>query len=159
GLTQEELAERAGLSSKGISALERGERQRPHPHTVRALASALDVSDQDRAALFGNVRSGGGLADNPPLHRPAQLPLDPPDSKGRHREVARIAKGRWGRSVGARAGAFLRLTPSLPSLTKSHLRFLPTMDIDPPPERETRQYRNLVDAYETYLRRLFELVL
>jgi DNA-binding XRE family transcriptional regulator len=34
GLTQEELANRAGLTAKGISALERGERQRPYPHTV-----------------------------------------------------------------------------------------------------------------------------
>ena len=38
GLSQEELAERAGLTAKGISALERGERQHPYPQTVRALA-------------------------------------------------------------------------------------------------------------------------
>jgi transcriptional regulator with XRE-family HTH domain len=38
GLTQEELAERAGLTAKGISALERGARNRPYPHTVRSLA-------------------------------------------------------------------------------------------------------------------------
>ena len=34
GLTQEELAEQAGLSARGISDLERGERERPHRDTV-----------------------------------------------------------------------------------------------------------------------------
>ena len=41
GLTQEELALRAGLSSDAVSRLERGQRKRPYPHTVRALAGAL----------------------------------------------------------------------------------------------------------------------
>ncbi len=43
GLTQEELAERSGLSVRGISDLERGVKQRPHPETVRLLATALDL--------------------------------------------------------------------------------------------------------------------
>lgn len=55
GLTQEELAARAGLTAKGIAALERGRRQRPYPHTVRALASALKLSDDERAALIGDA--------------------------------------------------------------------------------------------------------
>src|SRR5579872_4821811 len=41
GLTQEELAERAGLSRRAISDLERGERTRPHPATIELLATAL----------------------------------------------------------------------------------------------------------------------
>ncbi len=41
GLTQEELAERAGLTTYGVSALERGARTRPYPHTVRADADQL----------------------------------------------------------------------------------------------------------------------
>jgi transcriptional regulator with XRE-family HTH domain len=55
GLSQEELAERAALTAKAISALERGERQRPYPQTVRALADALNLSDPDRAALIASV--------------------------------------------------------------------------------------------------------
>ena len=54
-LTQEELAARAGLTAKGISDLERGERQRPYPHTVRSLADALELSEDERAALFAAV--------------------------------------------------------------------------------------------------------
>src|SRR5207248_5652974 len=57
GLTQDQLAERAGLSAKAISALERGERQRPYPHTVRALAGALNLSAQERDALESTKRS------------------------------------------------------------------------------------------------------
>ena len=55
GLTQEELAERAGLSRKAISVLERGERKRPYPHTVRSLAHALGLSEDERASLLASV--------------------------------------------------------------------------------------------------------
>ncbi|MFN8539258.1 MAG: helix-turn-helix transcriptional regulator [Thermomicrobiales bacterium] len=41
GLSQEGLAERAGLSPNAIGALERGERQRPYPHTIKTLADTL----------------------------------------------------------------------------------------------------------------------
>src|SRR5215207_9279243 len=55
GLTQEELAGRAGLSPNAVSALERGQRRRPYPHTVRALADALELSEEERAALLAAV--------------------------------------------------------------------------------------------------------
>ena len=55
GLTQEELAARAGLSPNAVSALERGQRRRPYPHTVRTLADALDLGESERASLLAAV--------------------------------------------------------------------------------------------------------
>ena len=59
GLTQEELAARAGLSARAISALETGQRRRPYPHTVRVLATVLGLSDGDRAALEAGITPRG----------------------------------------------------------------------------------------------------
>jgi transcriptional regulator with XRE-family HTH domain len=44
GLSQEVLAERAGLSKRGISDLERGLRQAPYLATIRRLAAAWKAS-------------------------------------------------------------------------------------------------------------------
>ena len=63
GLTQEELAERAGLTPHAISALERGTRTRPYPHTLRALADALGLDEVERADLRAAVPSRQAAAD------------------------------------------------------------------------------------------------
>lgn len=52
GLSQEELADRAGLSVDAISALERGIRRRPQPRTLRALGDALSLHEEERARLL-----------------------------------------------------------------------------------------------------------
>lgn len=51
GLTQEVLAERAGLSVRGLSDLERGISQSPRADTIGLLARAMALSGPDRAAL------------------------------------------------------------------------------------------------------------
>jgi predicted ATPase/DNA-binding XRE family transcriptional regulator len=57
GYTQEELATMAGLSVHGVSALERGERRRPHVDTVRALSAALDLTAAARDSLTRSART------------------------------------------------------------------------------------------------------
>jgi WD40 repeat protein/transcriptional regulator with XRE-family HTH domain len=70
GLTQRQLAEQAGLSEKGISALEAARRQTPHRETIRLLALALKLSEQEtarfeRAATQGRQKpSYDGAARN-----------------------------------------------------------------------------------------------
>ncbi|HVF00775.1 MAG TPA: helix-turn-helix domain-containing protein [Rubrobacteraceae bacterium] len=90
-LTQEELAARAGLTAKGISDLERGERQRPYPHTVRSLADALELSEDERAALFAAVpkrsRAGRAIPTAVPEHT---LPVPPTLLVGRERDLEEI---------------------------------------------------------------------
>ena len=56
GLTQEELAEMAGLTANAIGALERGERRHPYLQTVHVLASALRLREEERAALLAARR-------------------------------------------------------------------------------------------------------
>ena len=68
-LTQEELAERSGLTAKAIGALERGERRRPYPHTVRSLADGLALDDDERSALVAAVPSRDAVA-RPALDAP-----------------------------------------------------------------------------------------
>src|SRR5260221_3920611 len=79
GLTQEELAVRAGLSARGISDLERGRRQTPRLETVRLLAEALALPLHQRALLEAAARPmaqtmrSGGLPRTPPHNLPIQL--------------------------------------------------------------------------------------
>jgi transcriptional regulator with XRE-family HTH domain/tetratricopeptide (TPR) repeat protein len=61
GLSQEELAERAGMSAHGISDLERGARTRPYLATVQRLAEALRLSTAEVAQL----RAASGRAPAP----------------------------------------------------------------------------------------------
>jgi predicted ATPase/DNA-binding XRE family transcriptional regulator len=51
-LSQEDLAERAGVSLRGVSDLERGVRRMPHLETVRLLADAMQLTPEARSALI-----------------------------------------------------------------------------------------------------------
>jgi predicted ATPase/DNA-binding XRE family transcriptional regulator len=95
GLSQEELAARAGLSSHAVSALERGARTRPYPHTIRSLADALDADDADRAALIAAVparrRTAAGPGDAAASPRSQDLPEPATALLGRDAEAARVS--------------------------------------------------------------------
>ena len=93
GLTQEELAERAEISVRAVSDLERGVNSAPRPYTVRRLADALDLSPEDRA-LFHRTASGGPdvpvpLAGAPP-HGRFLGALPEWELIGREQEMARV---------------------------------------------------------------------
>jgi predicted ATPase/DNA-binding XRE family transcriptional regulator len=89
-LTQEELAARAALSAKGISDLERGARRRPHPQTVRALADALEVSEDGRASLLAAVPKRGSVTHIAPSVTKAALPTPPAPLVGRERALEEV---------------------------------------------------------------------
>ena len=90
GLTQEELALRAGLSPDAVSRLERGVRRRPYPHTVRALADALGLSEEKRAALSTAAPRRAGMGFVPPAEREGPLPAPPTSLVGRERDLQKI---------------------------------------------------------------------
>ncbi|PZF81665.1 ATP-binding protein [Jiangella anatolica] len=74
GLSQEELAEKAGLSSDAVAALERGRRRAPRPLTVRLLATALSLSDRELAEFTESLRRSP--AGYPPQVQGPPLPPD-----------------------------------------------------------------------------------
>src|SRR5690242_20514926 len=65
GLSQEALAELAGLSRRGISDLERGKRRLPHPATARRLADALALDAPTRESWVTLTRPARGT-ERPP---------------------------------------------------------------------------------------------
>jgi ATP/maltotriose-dependent transcriptional regulator MalT/DNA-binding XRE family transcriptional regulator len=67
GLTQEELAARAGLSKHAISQLERGARQRPQRGTVVLLAEALGLAGPERTAFDAAARPDARAGLVPPM--------------------------------------------------------------------------------------------
>lgn len=57
GMTQEELANRSGISVRAISDLERDRTSRPYPRSVRLLATALGLPSSAGDELIALVRS------------------------------------------------------------------------------------------------------
>lgn len=57
-MTQEQLAERSGLSPRTIQAIERRKVSRPHRESVRLLAEALELRGPDRVVFEAAARGG-----------------------------------------------------------------------------------------------------
>jgi transcriptional regulator with XRE-family HTH domain len=129
GLTQEDLAQRSGVSIRAIADMERGRTARPFRHSVRRLAEGLALQDPDReqlemaasrsavAAIFLTAGQGAsGTVSSPKLRAsiresangggtvPRQLPSSSADFVGRAGELrvlstALARRGRTGETV------------------------------------------------------------
>lgn len=85
-LTQETLAQKAGLSVQAVGALERGDRRYPHRGTIDLLCNALGLGLRERDEL-------SAAAARRPRPREAlsrQLPAPPVRFSGREAEVAEL---------------------------------------------------------------------
>jgi tetratricopeptide (TPR) repeat protein/transcriptional regulator with XRE-family HTH domain len=92
GLTQEELAEAAGLTSRAISDLERGVVSTPHKDTVRLLADALHLDGPARAQFeaVARDRTGPGGVSASGAAATRTLPRDIASFTGRRDELAEL---------------------------------------------------------------------
>jgi tetratricopeptide (TPR) repeat protein/transcriptional regulator with XRE-family HTH domain len=93
GLTQEQLAEAAGLNPRTISDLERGLATTPHKDTVRLLADALRLGGSARVDFEAAARGGvaPGRARGPGVAATRTLPRDIASFTGRRHELAELA--------------------------------------------------------------------
>ncbi len=99
GLSQEELAERAGVSARAISDMERGLRKNPRPETLRLLSAALQLSEAERAHFFAAANPGIGNDQQRAAMPPATttiplairpLPIPPDELVGREADIGAI---------------------------------------------------------------------
>ncbi|MDQ3156841.1 MAG: helix-turn-helix domain-containing protein [Actinomycetota bacterium] len=107
GLTQEELAERAGISVRTVSDIERGLRRSIYRDTAERLADALEVEEEDRPEFVALARKRvGRTSSNSPSVFAEQIhPLFaavPPQRTrliGRERELGLLIKAFGDRSI------------------------------------------------------------
>lgn len=95
GLSQADLAERAGLTISAISVIERGVRTRPYAYTTRQLADALSLDGDERAAFLA-ARDTTRKHPTEPAAEPAtpgptaSTPIPPTPLIGRALELASL---------------------------------------------------------------------
>jgi predicted ATPase/DNA-binding XRE family transcriptional regulator len=94
GLSQEELAERAGLSAHAIGALERGVRRAPYRATVELLAEALNLGPRQRDQFLAAVSRRRGPVTTPALPGPVRTNIPAPATSfvGREQEQATVLR-------------------------------------------------------------------
>ncbi len=89
-LSQEELADLAGLSRRGISDLERGARRVPQRETTRRLVEALRLPDDQRARFLAAARESQYADASAASPSPSGLPSVLTNFIGRQREVEQV---------------------------------------------------------------------
>jgi len=86
-LSQEELAERSGLSVRTIRNIETERVTRPHPKTMQLICVALTEAEAPYAETDEQTRSPNGVV---PV--PHQLSADITDFSGRHRKIEQVCE-------------------------------------------------------------------
>jgi predicted ATPase/DNA-binding XRE family transcriptional regulator len=93
-LSQEELAERSGLSVQAVGSLERGSRRAPYKRTVESLAAALGADEWELEALLSSAararRRYKGVVLPAAFERASDLPAQVTSFVGREAAVAEI---------------------------------------------------------------------
>jgi transcriptional regulator with XRE-family HTH domain/tetratricopeptide (TPR) repeat protein len=92
GLSQAELAERAGLSRRGVSDIERGVITVPHQDTLARLADALGLDGAERSAFRAAARVRWASPLTEPSHPARDTELAQPPLVGREQELALIER-------------------------------------------------------------------
>jgi len=95
GLSQDALADRAGLSTRAISALECGVNQAPRRSTLNLLAEALELDVADRAAFEAvawqrRAPRAAPVSAHRNRRRPIPVPVPLTRMIGRGRELAEV---------------------------------------------------------------------
>ena len=97
GLTQEELAEAAGLSPRSVSDLERGIHRTARKDTAVLLAGALGLAEPTRALFVAAARGRASAAEVLTVVR-GEAPGPPPRPRGPCRAISLtspVASGSW----------------------------------------------------------------
>jgi transcriptional regulator with XRE-family HTH domain len=90
-LTQEQLADHAGVSVRTIADLEAGRVRHPRGDTLRRLADALGLTEQERAGLTTAIEGTGAVAPMPAVGGVGcQLPMDVAGFTGRADSLTRL---------------------------------------------------------------------
>src|SRR5215475_7187597 len=87
-LTQEELAQRAGLAVRTVRELEAGRVLRPRGHSLRLLADALGLDDEARTDFMSGAYRTSRFPDSAEV--PRQLPGEVAGFAGRHDVLAAL---------------------------------------------------------------------
>ena len=92
GLSQERLAESAGISAKAVGALESGRRRAPYRATVVSLGRALGLNDSDRAAFDASAARARLPSVSSQSIRLDNLPSPVTSFVGRERELEDLSR-------------------------------------------------------------------